>query len=171
MGGAATPRPHPSYDPPVTAAGRDDRANALLDLTVANALASELFDRELVRLGIRPVKVGVLLLVSMLGPVTPTVLEQESGIAGTTLRERLQALIADGYIRRSPNPDDRRSYFVETTRAGEDYLTAALPALDASERALAEETDLSVAELRASLARLRAAASRLAAGRDSALSS
>jgi DNA-binding MarR family transcriptional regulator len=153
----------------VTAAGRDDRANALLDLAVANSLASELFDRELVRLGIRPVQVGVLLLVAMLGPVTPTVLERESGMAGTTLRERLSGLIAEGYVLRSPNPDDRRSYFVETTGAGEDYLTAAMPALRASERMLAQEIDLPVAELRALLARLRAAARMLVVGRDPAL--
>lgn len=148
----------------MTEGSRDARANVLLDLTVANALSSELFDRELVRLGIRPIQVGVLLLISMYGPITPSGLEQESGLAGTTQRERIQSLVAGGYVRRTPNPDDRRSYFLETTSAGEAYLEQAIPALRTAERAIAEAVDMPVPELQDLIARIRAAARQLVWG-------
>ena len=64
----------------------------LLELAVANALASQVFERELVRAGYPFTHVGTLKLIEIHGPITPKDLEAETGIAETTLRGRLQGL-------------------------------------------------------------------------------
>lgn len=84
--------------------------NALIEVAVAHQLTSELVDQELIRRGIRPVHVGLLTLVQIHGPITPTALEYETGLPPTTLRERIQGLVDDGFVQRIPNEADRRSY-------------------------------------------------------------
>jgi DNA-binding MarR family transcriptional regulator len=135
--------------------------NALLEVAVAHQLTSELFDRELVRRGIRPVQVGLLALVQIHGPITPTALEYETGLPPTTLRERVQGLVDDGFVERIPNESDRRSYFLDTTPEGDAYLAAADPALRKVERALARVLGEPVEAYRESLYRFRRAAQKL----------
>ena len=135
--------------------------NALIEVAVAHQLTSELVDRELVRRGIRPVHAGLLTLVQIHGPITPTALEYETGLPPTTLRERIQGLVDDGYVERIPNESDRRSYFLDTTADGDAYLAAADPALRAVERALARVLGEPVEAYRAALYRLRRAAQEL----------
>jgi DNA-binding MarR family transcriptional regulator len=130
----------------------------LLELAVANAFASQTFDRELVRLGLNPsTQVGVLALIHQDGPITPTGLEQRSGLASTTLRERVQGLIEAGFVERIPNEADRRSHFLDTTQAGDDFLRAARQAARAAEQALGERTETSMDDYRRLLVRLREA--------------
>jgi DNA-binding MarR family transcriptional regulator len=144
------------------------RKNALIEVAVAHQLTSELVDRELIRRGIRPVHVGLLTIVDIHGPITPTALEYETGLPPTTLRERIQGLVDDGYVRRIPNEADRRSYFVDTTPEGEAYLAAADPALRAVERALARVLGEPVEVHRQSLNRLRVASQELLFGEEPA---
>ena len=142
-------------------AGRYRRGSVSLELSTAATLLGRLFLRELGAAGLRPVDGSLLALVHIHGPVTPTALERESGIAQTTLRERLQALIDAGYVERLPNEDDRRSYFVDSTPAGERYLDEAVPAMRAVEEAVERELGRPLEELRAPLEELRVAAQRL----------
>lgn len=100
------------------------RITILLELSITNAFVSQLFDQELVRRGLGPAQAGMLILVDRHRPATPTALEEVSGLAGTTLRERLQGLIEEGYVRRLPNEADRRSYFLDTTPKGRRFLVA-----------------------------------------------
>lgn len=61
--------------------------------------------------------------------MTPSQISQRTGIAVTTLRDNIQRLVDRGLIRRTPNPDDGRSYLVEVTEKGEVLARAADPAL------------------------------------------
>ena len=129
----------------------------LLELAVANALASQVFERELVRAGYPFTHVGTLKLIEIHGPITPKDLEAETGIAKTTLRGRVQGLQRRGLVQRVPNEADRRSYFLEVTPEGSDFLAAMEPILDAAERAIEGELGVSLEEYRGPLERLRQA--------------
>ena len=124
----------------------------------ATAFCSSLFEREASERGL-PLKLslGILELIELYGPLTPTSLELESGLAGTTLRERVQALSDGALVERRPNPDDKRSYFLAVTGEGAAMLKETRAAVRALESAL--EQDLgSVEQYREPLERLRGAA-------------
>jgi DNA-binding MarR family transcriptional regulator len=133
----------------------------LLELAVANSLASELFVRELKREGYPFTHVGLLTLIDLYGPITPSDLEAETAIPKTTLRGRLQGLYQRGYVRRRPNADDRRSHFVEVTPKGQKFLEAMGPILETTERVIETELGTPLEDYRASLERLRLAERRL----------
>ena len=129
----------------------------LLELAVANALASQVFERELVRAGYPFTHVGTLKLIEIHGPITPKDLEAETGIAKTTLRGRVQGLQRRGLVQRVPNKADRRSYFLEVTSEGTKFLEAMEPILDAAEKAIEGELGVPLEEYRGPLERLRKA--------------
>jgi DNA-binding MarR family transcriptional regulator len=133
------------------------KASVLIELSVANALASQLFDRELARLGVAPTQVGLLTLVSLHGPATTTRLQHESGLPKTTLRERLQALESAGYVRRMPNPADGRSHFVGLTSPGNAFLRRVAPALERVEHEIGHALGRPLESLRPDLEQLRGA--------------
>ena len=136
---------------------REPRRPVLLELAVANALASQIFVRELLRAGSPFTQVGMLTLIGIHGPITPSGLEAETGIPKTTLRGRLQSLIVSGYVRRQPNPDDRRSHFLEITPEGEAFLEELEPVVAAAERAIEQELGVPIESYREPLERLRKA--------------
>jgi DNA-binding MarR family transcriptional regulator len=127
------------------------RKDVLLQLSITNAWASQLFDRELIRRGIEPAQVGVLTLIELHEPITPTELEQQTGIPGATLRERVHSLVDGGHVSRRPNAEDGRSYFLETTDEGKALLKSSAAALRAAERALEEATGRKLEDLRDAL--------------------
>jgi DNA-binding MarR family transcriptional regulator len=133
------------------------RRPVLLELAVANSLASQIFVRELVRAGYPMTQVGMLTLIEIHGPITPTDLEAETGIPKTTLRGRVQGLYRAGLVRRVPNEDDRRSYFLEVTPEGREFLKAMRPIVRAAEQAIEEELGVSLEDYRGPLERLRKA--------------
>ena len=135
----------------------ESRRPVLLELAVANALASKVFERELLRAGYPPTQVGTLTLIEIHGPITPKDLEAETGIAKTTLRGRVQGLHRRGLVRRLPNEADRRSHFIEVTPEGREFLQAMGPVLDAAARAIEGELGVSLEEYRGPLERLRKA--------------
>jgi DNA-binding MarR family transcriptional regulator len=137
------------------------KRSVLIELTIANALASQLFDRELEESGLVPGQFGVLTALFHAGPSTPTRLEQETGMAPSTLRERLGALHAAGYIARRPNPADGRSYYLEVTPAGRRFLKEARPALARLERRLAKALGRPLEDYREPLEELRRAEQKL----------
>lgn len=133
------------------------RRPVLLELAVANSLASQVFVRELVRAGYPPTQVGMLTLIDIHGPITPTDLEAETGIPKTTLRGRVQGLNRAGLVQRLPNEADRRSYFLAVTPAGSEFLEAMQPVLRAAERAIEEELGVPLEDYHGPLERLRKA--------------
>lgn len=141
----------------MSAPREDAQWSVLLDLAVANALASQLFDRELTKAGYPFTQVGLLTLVDAHGPITPGDLEVETGIPKTTLRGRLQGLLAKGYVRRVDNPDDRRSHFLEVTPEGEAFLREMEPIVRRTEAVIEQELGVPLEEYREPLQRLRTA--------------
>ena len=133
------------------------RRPVLLELAVANSLASQILVRELFRAGYPMTQVGMLTLIEIHGPITPTDLEAETGIPKTTLRGRVQGLYRAGLVRRVPNEDDRRSYFLEVTPEGREFLKAMRPIVRAAEQAIEEELGVPLEDYRGPLERLRKA--------------
>ena len=129
----------------------------LVELGIVNALASQLFDRRLAQLGLKPVQFGLLNVVDSHGPITPSVLERESGLLPTTLRERLRALERAGFVQRVPNPRDRRSHFVEITPDGVSFLKQASIAIRAVESDISRALGTPFEEYRPLLEKLRIA--------------
>jgi DNA-binding MarR family transcriptional regulator len=137
--------------------------SVLVELGIVNALASQLFDRRLAQLGLKPVQVGLLAVVATHGPITPTKLERESGLLPATLRERLRALERAGYVDKVANPRDKRSHFVEITAEGVRFLKQASVASRDVESELSRALGRPVEDYRPLLERLRGAAQSLLA--------
>jgi DNA-binding MarR family transcriptional regulator len=136
-------------------ARRGRQLSVLLELAVANALASQLFVRELTRRGYPFTHVGLLTLIDMYGPITPSDLEVQTAVPKTTLRGRLHNLYSRGLLQRVPNPDDRRSHFVEVTTEGKQFLREMEPIVRATEEVIEAELGASLEDYRIKLERLR----------------
>lgn len=78
-------------------------------------------------------------------PLTPSEISERTLISSGTMTGTLDALEFNGWIRRIPNPDDRRSVFVEITDEGQAIADQFLPGIRVLERAVLAE--LSGAEL------------------------
>ena len=136
----------------------------LVELGIVNALASQLFDRRLAQLGLKPVQFGLLTVVTTHGPITPTDLGLETGLLPTTLRERLRVLERTGFVQRVPNPRDRRSHFIEITPEGVSFLKQASVAIRAVESDISRELGVPLEDYRPLLEQLRVAEQSLLAG-------
>ena len=113
----------------------EDR-HLFLDVYRLIELTGAIVDRQLREVGIPAYLFGLFSEIRRLAPVTPSQISQRTGIAVTTLRDNIQRLVDRGLIRRTPNPDDGRSYLVEVTEKGEVLARAADPALLAAYEAL-----------------------------------
>jgi DNA-binding MarR family transcriptional regulator len=131
--------------------------SVLVELGIVNALASQLFDRRLAQLGLKPVQFGLLTVVATHGPITPTRLERESGLLPATLRERLRALERAGYVQKVSNPRDRRSHFIEITSDGVRFLREASVAVRSVEADISRALGTSFEDYRPLFERLRVA--------------
>ncbi len=130
----------------------------IVELSIANAMASHLFDRESERRGLRVTQVGLLVMIGKHAPITPTALEGVTGLAPTTLRDRVRTLVGDGYVHRLPNEADRRSYLLQPTDEGVAFLRSAKPVIRATEQAISRHLGSPFEEYRAQLERLTQAA-------------
>jgi DNA-binding MarR family transcriptional regulator len=100
----------------------------------------------------------VYVLVGAEGPWTPTALARRMEMPLSTMLFRLRRLERRGHAERIPNPDDRRSYLIRLTKAGERLLGAARPAFrDYAEAVEGRLGSKRVEALRAALEQLRAA--------------
>jgi DNA-binding MarR family transcriptional regulator len=133
------------------------RRPVLLELAVANSLASKIFERKLLGAGYPFTHVGMLTLIDIHGPITPRDLEAETGLPKATLRGRIAGLVKRGLVRRVPNEADKRSHFLEVTPEGRRFLKEMEPILRATEQEIEEELGMSLAEYHDLLERLRKA--------------
>jgi DNA-binding MarR family transcriptional regulator len=133
------------------------RRPVLIELAVANSLASKIFERKLLGAGYPFTHVGMLTLIDIHGPITPRDLEAETGLAKATLRGRVDGLLRRGLVRRLPNEADKRSHFLEVTPEGRQFLKEMEPILRATEQAIEEELGVSLGEYHVLLERLRKA--------------
>jgi MarR family transcriptional regulator, organic hydroperoxide resistance regulator len=74
--------------------------------------ASFLSQRAADRLGLHPTDMQFVNLLDLLGPMTPGALAQWSGLSSGGVTVVLDRLESASYVRREPNPDDRRSVLI-----------------------------------------------------------
>jgi MarR family transcriptional regulator, organic hydroperoxide resistance regulator len=86
---------------------------------------SSLFSQRVAdKLGLHPTDMQFLNLLELLGPMTPGVLAQCSGLSSGGVTVVLDRLEKAGYVRRSSNPADRRSVLVSLVAARQKRVTA-----------------------------------------------
>jgi DNA-binding MarR family transcriptional regulator len=128
-----------------------------LDVFRLFELTGAVVQDQLRDLGIPAYLFGLLSQIRLLQPVTPSEISQKAGIATTTLRDNIQRLVDRGLVRRSPNPNDGRSYLVELTDKGEVLIRAADPVLLEAYQELERRLPRPYAEYERHLAELEAA--------------
>lgn len=119
---------------------------------------SRWLERNLAAAGVTPPQVLALQIIhEREGRITPTRLAQELGQEATGITGLLDRLERQGWVRRVPDPADRRSTRLELTEAGRATLDRAMPAsLGYVVAAFAELDPEEVASLRATLAQIEA---------------
>jgi|SRR3954468_6575375 DNA-binding MarR family transcriptional regulator len=93
-----------------------------LNIAITNAWISQLFDQELEKRGIAPFQSGTLMVLHRHQPVTPSDLQAIMGVPSTTLRNRINELVAAGLVERIPHPQDGRSHLLRTTSSAQDVV-------------------------------------------------
>ncbi len=86
--------------------------------------ASFLSQRAADALGLHPTDMQFVNLLDLLGPMTPGALAQCSGLSSGGVTVVLDRLESAGYIRRRPNPGDRRSVFIHLQPARQKRVDA-----------------------------------------------
>ena len=74
-------------------------------------------------------------------PLTPSEISERTLISSATMTSTLDRLERQGWIRRLPNPEDRRSVLVEVTEEGQALCDRFLPGIHAVERAVMADLD------------------------------
>jgi DNA-binding MarR family transcriptional regulator len=77
---------------------------------------------------------GLMLLLQAEGPQAQIVLSERVGLDRTTVMRTVDMLEARGFVRRDPDPTDRRKHSVALTSSGDELLTQTLPEVRQSER-------------------------------------
>jgi DNA-binding MarR family transcriptional regulator len=108
-----------------------------LNIAVTNAWVSQLFDQELQKRGVPPFQSGTLMVLHREQPVTPSDLQAVMGVPSTTLRNRVNELVAAGLVERLPHPQDGRSHLLRTTAAAREVVRASQAAAREVQRLLA----------------------------------
>jgi DNA-binding MarR family transcriptional regulator len=128
----------------------------LLDLFLTNQRRKRMVEAALAQTELPPEDYPVYVLVGAEGPWTPTGLARRMEMPLSTMLFRLGRLERRGHSERVPNPDDRRSYLIRLTEAGERLLGEARPAFrDYAEAVEGRLGSDRVASLRAALEELR----------------
>ena len=86
--------------------------------------ASFLSQRAADALGLHPTDMQFVNLLDLLGPMTPGALAQWSGLSSGGVTVVLDRLESAGYVRRKPNPDDRRSLLIHLQPARQERVDA-----------------------------------------------
>ena len=108
-----------------------EHPNVLLQAFAIQNLSREALERAFAGLPLNPREWGVLSVLRVYGPQTPTGLATFLGMAPTTLSSMIDRLARRGLVRRAPNPTDGRSHTLDVTPAGRKLLEAAGPRFQA----------------------------------------
>jgi DNA-binding MarR family transcriptional regulator len=130
----------------------------LLDVFLTNQRRKRMIEAALAETELPAEDYPVYVLVGAEGPWTPTGLARRMEMPLSTMLFRLRRLEQRGHAERVPNPDDRRSYLIRLTQAGERLLGEARPAFrDYAEAVEGRLGSKRVEALRAALEELRQA--------------
>jgi DNA-binding MarR family transcriptional regulator len=119
-----------AYDPIVPRTPRDE--DLLQELYSTGLLVGLLVDAELTKLGVPRALFSFIGWISWLQPVTPGELAAETGLPPTTVRDYVRRLVERGDVRKTPNPQDGRSYHLVLTRKGMNVANRGWPAVVAA---------------------------------------
>ena len=111
---------------------------------------TQLVDRELAADGVEADRYGMLSLIGAYGPLRLTEVASSLGLPLTTASDSVRRLEARGHVRRTPNPDDGRSFLFELTARGDREWRRGWGALQRIDRRL----DLDREAMRAALTEL-----------------
>ena len=135
--------------------------NVLFQLFRTQQALRPLMARAVEGTGISPDEYGVLGVIGLVGPMTPTDLARRLGMAPTTVSVYAARFLERGHVRRLPNPADGRSYLLEATDDGRQIVRTIAPRIgDAVER-LGAASDRPLREIFDALAGLEEAARRV----------
>ena len=99
----------------------------LLDLFRTNQVREQLIVAAMEGTELPPEDYPMYVLIGAEGPWTPTAFAERVQMPLSTVLFRIGRLEARGHAQRIPNPDDRRSYLVQLTDAGQQLLGEARP--------------------------------------------
>ena len=102
---------------------------------------TELVDLELSSDGVESNGYAMLSLIGVRGPVRVTEIASELGMPLTTASDVMRRLEARGHVRRSPNPEDGRSFLFELSAKGDREWRRGWGALQRVNEALLAEID------------------------------
>lgn len=105
-------------------------ASALDRIILLTVLLNEDMNQGLARDGLTPSRTSLLWTLQELGPSAQRDIAAAMKIAPRTVTGLVDGLVATGFVRRSPHPDDRRATLVSFTEKG----TAAVGKLQADQR-------------------------------------
>jgi DNA-binding MarR family transcriptional regulator len=105
----------------------DGSETILLDLFRTNQVRERLVSTAVDGLELPPEDYPFYVLIGAEGPWTPTSLAARMEMPLSTVLFRVRRLERRGHVERTPNPDDRRSYLVRLSDAGEQLLGEARP--------------------------------------------
>ncbi len=112
---------------------REPRDEDLLqELYSTGLLVGLLVDAELRKLDVPQALFSFMGWISWLEPVTPTTLAAETGLPPTTIRDYVRRLVERGDVRKTPNPNDGRSYHLVLTAKGRGVAGRGWPAVVAA---------------------------------------
>ncbi|HST15617.1 MAG TPA: MarR family transcriptional regulator [Gaiellaceae bacterium] len=114
---------------------------------------------QLVELNLQPLGLPAFLLPTLAHvrdrePVSPSEISTATGVPMTTLRDNVQRLVDRKLVRRTPNPDDGRSYLLRLTPRGRAVAESAGEALHDTYLALERRLPRSLASYERALAEL-----------------
>jgi DNA-binding MarR family transcriptional regulator len=155
-----------SYDEAVPQ--RITKPNLVFQAFVVDQLVGGLLGEAIAESGLGPGEFGVLSAMRVVQPIMPSELAVELGMPPTTLSAHIRRFDARGWIERTANPRDGRSYLLSVTPAGVEALEAAYDGLRRTIRELEEALDRPPEDVGQALAALERALRRVAAERADA---
>jgi DNA-binding MarR family transcriptional regulator len=125
--------------------------------------AVRLVMREIVEdTGITGEEYGVLGVIGLLGPISPTELARRTGVPPTSLSRYIANFVERGYARRLPNAEDGRSYLVEGTAKGRRVVETIAPRIATAVEDLKQHSEIELPRITEALSELEDAARSLA---------
>lgn len=116
---------HPQLSTQKPSARRDETVASLLRALRLFIAGSSLFGQRVAeKLGLHATDMQFLNLLDLLGPMTPGALAAASGLSSGGVTVVLDRLAGSGYVRRSANPNDRRSVLVSLVPARQKRVNA-----------------------------------------------
>lgn len=113
----------------------------MLLLGAAHQRMVRLVDEELAADGVEANGYGMLSLVGVRGPARLTEIAAELGMPLTTASDVMRRLETRGHVRRTPNPEDGRSFLFELTARGDREWRRGWGALQRINEALRQQID------------------------------